>query len=456
MATQTANPPPAPSAQVVGNAFVEQYYHILHHSPELVFRFYQDVSVLSRPDPNGLMTTVTTMKSINDKICSLDYKNYKAEIKTADAQDSYADGVIVLVTGYLTGKDNRRRKFTQTFFLAPQDKGYYVLNDLFRYAEESEPEISSGLVTGVVEAPPTSVAQDPEPLRVVDSPIVNHATPQLEEVEVIEEKIDEQGTDEIEVSDDKDVLVEAESHSNENHVSAVTDPVTSSSQDDTPKKSYASILSSLTKKSPTKVYVPAKTAKVPVKTEKQQRQPAAEESVIESSVPVAPNNAPESKDAQDEVEGHSIYVRNLPLDITVSQLEVEFEKFGTIKPNGVQVRSNQLQSFCFGFVEFEEFSSMQSAIKASPITIGNYQATVEIKRTTTRGGSGRGRFNFPRGGFRNDNFRGRGNFGGGGGGGGRSYVRSDSFRGRGGDGYQQGRGRGGHRSTPNDVIQSST
>ncbi|EYU44203.1 hypothetical protein MIMGU_mgv1a010963mg [Erythranthe guttata] len=287
MATQTANPPPAPSAQVVGNAFVEQYYHILHHSPELVFRFYQDVSVLSRPDPNGLMTTVTTMKSINDKICSLDYKNYKAEIKTADAQDSYADGVIVLVTGYLTGKDNRRRKFTQTFFLAPQDKGYYVLNDLFRYAEESEPEISSGLVTGVVEAPPTSVAQDPEPLRVVDSPIVNHATPQLEEVEVIEEKIDEQGTDEIEVSDDKDVLVEAESHSNENH-------------DDTPKKSYASILSSLTKKSPTKVYVPAKTAKVPVKTEKQQRQPAAEESVIESSVPVAPNNAPESKDAQDE------------------------------------------------------------------------------------------------------------------------------------------------------------
>ena len=59
---QTASPPPAPSAQVVGNAFVEQYYHILHHSPELVYRFYQDTSVLSRPDPNGLMTTVTTMK----------------------------------------------------------------------------------------------------------------------------------------------------------------------------------------------------------------------------------------------------------------------------------------------------------------------------------------------------------------------------------------------------------
>lgn len=62
MALQTASPPTAPSAQVVGNAFVEQYYHILHHSPKLVYRFYQDSSVLSRPDSDGVMTSVTTMQ----------------------------------------------------------------------------------------------------------------------------------------------------------------------------------------------------------------------------------------------------------------------------------------------------------------------------------------------------------------------------------------------------------
>lgn len=50
----------APSAQVVGNAFVEQYYHILHQSPGLVHRFYQDSSLLSRPDSGGEMKTVTT------------------------------------------------------------------------------------------------------------------------------------------------------------------------------------------------------------------------------------------------------------------------------------------------------------------------------------------------------------------------------------------------------------
>ena len=42
------------------------------------------------------------------------------------------------------------------------------------------------------------------------------------------------------------------------------------------------------------------------------------------------------------VEGHSIYIRNLPLYVTVAQLETEFAKFGPIKQNGVQVRSKEV------------------------------------------------------------------------------------------------------------------
>lgn len=63
-------------------------------------------------------------------------------------------------------------------------------------------------------------------------------------------------------------------------------------------------------------------------------------------------------------------------------------------------------------------------------------------------GSTRGRFSPGRGGFRNDNFRVRGNFGGG-----RSYGRNEFGGrgrvqgGRGGEGYQV-RGRGGRRGGP--------
>jgi len=81
----------------------------------------------------------------------------------------------------------------------------------------------------------------------------------------------------------------------------------------------------------------------------------------------------------------------LPLDATPALLENEFQKFGLIRTNGIQVRSQKvkesifnicstvlivsnlqsiysfeycgLQGFCFGFVEFESASSMQSAIE---------------------------------------------------------------------------------------------
>ena len=100
-------------------------------------------------------------QAINEKILSLNYEDYTAEIKTADAQDSFEKGVIVLVTGCLTGKDNVRKKFSQTFFLAPQDNGYFVLNDIFRYVEDKELQ-NSVPVNGVSEQAATS-ALTPEP-----------------------------------------------------------------------------------------------------------------------------------------------------------------------------------------------------------------------------------------------------------------------------------------------------
>ena len=72
-------------------------------------------------------------QAINAKILSLNYGGSRIKIKHVNAQDSLSGGVHVLVTGYLTGKDDIPKKFAQSFFLAPQDKGYYVLNDIFRY-----------------------------------------------------------------------------------------------------------------------------------------------------------------------------------------------------------------------------------------------------------------------------------------------------------------------------------
>lgn len=66
----------------------------------------------------------------------MSFKKPNTVTKTVDAQESFHGGVTVLVTGALTVADKSSAKyFIQSFFLAPQEHGYFVLNDIFRYVD---------------------------------------------------------------------------------------------------------------------------------------------------------------------------------------------------------------------------------------------------------------------------------------------------------------------------------
>lgn len=67
--------PSASDPQGIGNAFVKQYYTVLHNDPSHAYKFYLDLSVLSRPGTDGAMKSVTTLKEINELILSLDYQS---------------------------------------------------------------------------------------------------------------------------------------------------------------------------------------------------------------------------------------------------------------------------------------------------------------------------------------------------------------------------------------------
>lgn len=41
-------------------------------------------------------------------------------------------------------------------------------------------------------------------------------------------------------------------------------------------------------------------------------------------------------------DGRSVYVKNLPMTITAQQLETEFARFGAVKENGVNVKSQKV------------------------------------------------------------------------------------------------------------------
>ena len=85
-----------------------------------------------------------------------------------DSQESFKN-IVVQVIGEISNKAAAHRKFVQTFVLAEQPKGYFVLNDIFRYVlEDEEEEMENGEVAE--EAAPTQALEpEPEPTTLTSS-----------------------------------------------------------------------------------------------------------------------------------------------------------------------------------------------------------------------------------------------------------------------------------------------
>ncbi|XP_074309632.1 nuclear transport factor 2 [Silene latifolia] len=443
------------SDEDVGKAFVNQFYEMLHISPEHAYHFFNDSSTMSRPGPTGDSITVTTMKGIKDLILSLDCAKCKAEILTADTQASHMKGLTVLVTGFLTGVDNVRRKFTESFFLAPQNNGYFVHNDVFRFfPEDSSPIIDSVEVNCVEHALLEPVAEV--------APVQETVQAQVAEISLekhhaaVEEKSEAAP---VVVVQQKPAVIERalpQPAVESNHVVQPIVEASSNGEQDAPKKSYASMLkNSKQSASAFPVHVPASPAK-PVKPKAapktvpspgQQTQagtlPAAAASQSSAANRKAPSNGNASSNGHVAVKSHSIYIGHLPFDATADTVEREFNKFGRIKKNGIQVRSNK--GYVFGFVEYEDASGQEKAIEMGTILIGGKDVSIEEKKTTARADD---YYPSGRGGYRNDGFR-RGNYSNGRGNGRNDYGNQrngeGNFRGnRNGNGYvnQNGGGRG--------------
>ncbi|KAK6271514.1 hypothetical protein POUND7_008612 [Theobroma cacao] len=117
-------------------AFVEEYYRIPRDILILVFRFYKDSSKVSWLGEDGVMRNVTTMGAIYFHFLSLDAKKY--DILSCYSQDSFDGGVLVLVIGCMTLKNDKTKMFKQSFFLAPQKEGFFVFNDVLMFFSDEE------------------------------------------------------------------------------------------------------------------------------------------------------------------------------------------------------------------------------------------------------------------------------------------------------------------------------
>ncbi|KAJ1291688.1 hypothetical protein BS78_02G335200 [Paspalum vaginatum] len=416
------------AAAQVGTYFLRNYYNLLQQNPDVVHQFYSDASTMVRVDDiAGTNTTVNNMMDIHSLIMSLNFT--QIEIKTANFVNSWGDGVLVMVSGLVQTKEyTHQRKFIQMFFLAPQEKGYFVLNDYFHFVDQEQVQ------------PAPMISQDDYESNLASNTVVETVPEYIHEEETQTAQITSEGHDVVDnyayseppqqvVSSDnwgEEPLPEEPPSSFSNEIAVapeepvqpppVPPPHVEEPIGEPVKKTYASIL---------------KTAKAPPAFPLAQQVPVNKPShpTTESNqaqhLVMAPSTTAEKPRsdvfgeaaAHDDEESKSVYVGNVPSSVSEADLENEFKKFGRLIPDGVAIRSRKETGGYYAFVEFEELSGVHNALKASPIDINGRQIYVEERK--------------PNSGIRGGRRGGRGRFGGGG----RGYTRG------GGDEYSGNRGR---------------
>ncbi|XP_009127713.1 nuclear transport factor 2 [Brassica rapa] len=332
-------------AHQVSEAFVEQYYHIVGKVSQEAHKLYVAASVVSRPGPDGTMTSFTSLEAIDKHFLSCDSSTF--EVLSVDSQSSLEEGIFIMVIGFLTGEDNLKRKFSQMFYLARQNTAYVVVNDIFRYVDE----VSSTPTTlpAVVESVPETEVVEP-----VHAPTENSVNADVSEVK----KAVAEAATPLDNGSDK--------HSAEKAVTAqkpkeiVAD--TAAPPVDGGKKSFAAMVASMARSS-----APFQVKASPVvQKPKYMAAPKPREAAPAPKAPAAVSKRERKNDQRivDEP-GTSIFVSNLPMDAMPPQLYELFKEFGPIKEHGVQVRSSNARGTCFGFVAFETVASVQSVLEAA-------------------------------------------------------------------------------------------
>ncbi|KAK3940382.1 putative ntf2 and rrm domain-containing protein [Diplogelasinospora grovesii] len=153
----TSSRAPLPEDEV-GWYFVEQYYTTLSKSPEKLHLFYGKKSQFVYGLEAEVAPISVGRRGIEERIKELDFQDCKVRISNVDSQAS-GENIVIQVIGETSNKAGEPKKFVQTFILAQQPSGYFVLNDILRYINEEGDEESE-------EAPAAAPAQEAAPSEV--------------------------------------------------------------------------------------------------------------------------------------------------------------------------------------------------------------------------------------------------------------------------------------------------
>ncbi|KAH9155746.1 hypothetical protein AeRB84_002312 [Aphanomyces euteiches] len=386
----------APHPTTVGNAFVKQYYSLLTESPETLHRFYKDESTFSHGSGSQPEESVSGQASINSTILKKRYSGAVVQLDhgSIDCQASQAGGVVVLVTGVITLQNSAPTHFVQTFFLAVQEKGFFVLNDVLRFlniptkpaspVKKAVPaqSPSKATQTQATATPTTPVVQSPKPKSIPSPPLPPTKAPLLTPVETKEAVLSPKRAppaspkkpatpSAVVVEDNKrpespkkeEKVVSPKGKQNVKNAKPSA-PVAADEEPaapvDTTPKSWASLVAGSKKAVAVATVAKAAASAAPVESPRKKAattswddEPAPETPATTASPPAAPAATQKTRQTY-----FSLYVRDVPLETTSNELKEVFKSHGKI------ANSNVIEGKGYAFIDFYEEESVKSVLEA--------------------------------------------------------------------------------------------
>ncbi|KAK0732847.1 hypothetical protein B0T21DRAFT_385031 [Apiosordaria backusii] len=461
----------------IGWYFVEQYYTTLSKNPDKLHLFYGKKSQFVAGAEAEVTTVCVNRPAIQERIKQLEFEESKVRISNVDSQGS-VDNILIQVIGEISNKGAEPRKFVQSFVLAKQPSGYFVLNDILRYivdepVEETEPaaeapvetpafedassekepaELDAAVVSQKLEeateeapAPAATEVAAPEPAAEAQEPAVEEKTEtQPDPVKAVEEIAQEEAA---KPEEPKDPAPTPAAPATAAPVAAPT-PAEPPKPKEPPKPmTWASRLAASTPAAAPKPVIP-KVATPPAAT--QARAPAPTQAAAAApqstdAAPAAPKDQgsewqtaetkrqsraqPAAAASQPEKEGTLAYIKFVTDKVKDADLKATLEAFGEVQYFDINRAKN-----C-AFVEFKTPAGYNAAAAGNPHTVNGENIVVEPRRPKSNayGGSG---YNPTRGGATS----GRGSRGG--------FESQRSGSQGGGRGGFTGQGRGGRGGAP--------
>jgi len=161
----------------VGWQFVPQYYTFVNKLPHRLHCFYTKNSTFIHGTEGEDGKPCYGQQEIHNKILSIGFQDCKVFIHSVDAQSSANGGIIIQVIGEMSNHGDPWRKFAQTFFLAEQPNGYFVLNDIFRFLKEETAGDEESVEEGAEEPAQQDVSQPPNTSTYVGALVTPDAPP---------------------------------------------------------------------------------------------------------------------------------------------------------------------------------------------------------------------------------------------------------------------------------------